>query len=390
MPAEPVERPEISVLLPAYNCAVVLEETLRSLRGQTFRRWEALVLDDGSTDETGEVARAHARRDGRVRVIPLPHRGIPATLNAGLQRCTAALVARMDADDPSDPERLSAQLRLLEGQTRPAVVATRIRSFKSDGSPPGSGMKRYVAWVNRLLSADDHFRERYVESPIAHSSVLMPRSLFALLDGDLEVEGAGAGPDRGGGVGSDDVAGAGLDDGSGSGPQVGLGGYRDLVFAEDYDLWLRLMQRGVPVVKTPEVLVSVRDDHSRISRNDQRYSQQALRACKLTHLVGRRGPLRGRTEVLFWGAGRVGKPWLRELPEHGLRVPAVVDLHPRKLHRRIHGALVISPAELPGWWARLTRPFLLVGVGARGARQEIRDHLAALGLDELSQYLVVA
>jgi hypothetical protein len=230
-------------------------------------------------------------------------------------------------------------------------------------------MIRYVTWVNHLLSAEDHHRERYVESPIAHSSVLMPRSLFH---------------DGGGGGGGDD-------DGGGSGDgDGGIHGYRDLSFAEDYDLWLRLMQRGVPVVKTPEVLVSVRDDQTRISRNDHRYSQQALRRCKLVHLVDPRGPLGQGTEVLFWGAGRVGKPWLRELPDHGVRVPAVVELHPRKLHKTIHGARVIPPADLPAWWSTRKRPFLLVGVGARGARQEIRDHLTGLGLEEQRHYLVVA
>lgn len=367
--------PLVTILLPAYDCAAVLPEALGSLAAQTLRDFRCLVLDDGSSDDTLAVAQAFARRDPRFEAVALPHQGIPGTLNAGLARCAGPFVARMDADDVAAPGRLEAQVALLratEAGTAPrredvaaeergatgrrpgppgnghgVVVATRIRSFRSDGSPPGPGMSRYVAWVNRLVTAEEHFRERYVEAPVAHSSILARREVLAR-------------------------------------------GYRDLAWCEDYDLWLSLMQAGVRFVKVPEVLLSVRDDGDRISRNDHRYSQDALRACKLDHLRAPGGPLHGRGVALLWGAGRVGKRWLTDLPAAGVSVPAVVDLHPRKLGRRIHGARVIAPEGLPGEWAQLRDPFLLVAVGAPGARADIRQRLSRLGLTELHDYLVVA
>ncbi len=86
----------------------------------------------------------------------------------------------------------------------------------------------------------------------------------------------------------------------------------------------------------------------------------------------------------------MGKRWLRDLPDLGVTVDAVVDLHPRKLGLRIHGALVIPPEALAQHWARLSSPFLLVAVGARGARGEIRSHLEEQGLRELDDFLFVA
>ncbi|MDY0005064.1 MAG: glycosyl transferase, partial [Polyangia bacterium] len=252
--------------------------------------------------------------------------------------------------------RLAAQLDLLEKTERSwsgargeggVLVATRIRSFKSDGTPPREGMARYVSWVNQLLTPEDHRRERYIEAPVAHSSVLGRREVFER-------------------------------------------GYRDLSFCEDYDLWLHLLERGARFAKTPEVLLSVRDDADRISRNDRRYSQGALRACKLEHLLGAPGPLSSRREVLIWGAGRVGKRWLRELPELGVRVPAAVDLHPRKLGRKIHGARVVPPEALRQEWDALRDPFILVAVGAPGARDEIRAWLSAASFVEERDYLMVA
>ncbi len=338
----------IGILLPVYNSEATLAEALDSLRAQTFGDWKTWLLDDGSTDDTAELSRAYERRDPRFCYVPLPHRGIPPTLNEGLALCDTPLVARMDGDDLCEPTRLEAQLALLDAQPDVGVVATQIRSFHTDGTPPGSGMLRYVRWVNRLLTPEDHLRERYVESSVAHSSILAPREVLA-------------------------------------------GGYRDLDWCEDYDLWLRLMQRGVRFAKVPEVLLAVRDESGRISRNDYRYTQDALRRCKLDHLLDPEvGPLATRRRILQWGAGRVGKRWLRELPDFDVTVEAVVDLHPRKIGRRIHAAPVIPPDALAEHWQRLDDPFLLAAVGARGARIEIREYLDGLGLRELDDYLFVA
>jgi len=338
----------IGILLPLYNSEDTLAEALDSLVAQTFGDWEAWLLDDGSTDATADLARGYEARDPRFRYVPLPHRGIPPTLNEGLRLCNTPLVARMDGDDLCEPTRLEAQVALATAQPDVGVVATRIRSFHSDGSPPGSGMERYVRWVNRLVTPEDHFRERYVESPVAHSSILAPREILA-------------------------------------------GGYRDLDWCEDYDLWLRLLQRGVRFAKVPEVLLAVRDEPGRISRNDYRYTQDALRRCKVDHLIDEDvGPLGCRRRILFWGAGRVGKRWLRDLPDFGVTVEAAVDLHPRKVGRRIHAAPVIPPDDLATRWRLMEDPFLLAAVGARGARAEIRDYLDALGLREIDDYLFVA
>ena len=337
----------LGIILPAYRAAAELPEALDSLLAQTFPYWEAWILDDGSDDATGEVAQAYQRRDRRFHAIALPHRGIPATLNDGLARCRTPLIARMDADEICAPTRFESQLALLETHPRVGLVSCRIRSFHSDGSPPGSGMRRYVNWVNRVLTPEDHFRERYIESPIAHSSILAPRSVLE-------------------------------------------GGYRDLDWCEDYDLWLTLLQQGVRFAKVPEVLLSVRDDAGRISRNDHRYSQDALRRCKIEHLLDPTGPLHDRRHVLFWGAGRVGKRWLRDLPTFGVDIDAVVDTDPRKIGKRIHDALVIAPEDLPHHWRRLPEPFLVIAVGAPGVRDEIRVYLAQYGHAELTDYLFVA
>ena len=92
----------------------------------------------------------------------------------------------------------------------------------------------------------------------------------------------------------------------------------------------------------------------------------------------------------MWGAGRAGKLWLRALGEAGMKVPVVVDLHPRKIGKVIHGARVVEPRDLPRALSKMEDPFFLVAVGTDGARPEIRRRAGELGLFEERDYLFVA
>src|SRR5262249_24409699 len=86
---EQVNRAAVSVLLPAFAAAATLDACLRSIIRQTEARWECILVDDGSTDATPEIARAWAAREPRVRVVHTPHRGLVAALAAGLGECRA-------------------------------------------------------------------------------------------------------------------------------------------------------------------------------------------------------------------------------------------------------------------------------------------------------------
>jgi glycosyltransferase involved in cell wall biosynthesis len=89
----------ISVLLPTYNSASIISHSIRSILNQTFREYELLILDDGSTDDTESIVSQFI--DDRIRYIKLPHRGLSETLNRGLGQAKYELIARMDAGDIS-------------------------------------------------------------------------------------------------------------------------------------------------------------------------------------------------------------------------------------------------------------------------------------------------
>jgi glycosyltransferase involved in cell wall biosynthesis len=329
--------PSVSVLLPCYNAARTLAEALDSLACQTLRDFEIVCVEDGSTDETRELLSAWQERDSRLKVFYQPHAGIITALNAGLQVCSAPIVARMDADDRAYPERLRLQAAYLDCHPEVDVVSCRVAGF-----PDGElreGFRIYIEWLNGLLSDEQIRREIFVESPLPHPSVAFRRDAV-----------------------------------------LRAGGYEEHGWAEDYDLWLRLYLAGSRFAKLPEVLLDWREHPARLTRSDGRYSLENFLRLKAFYLW--RGPLRGRDALIIWGSGMVGRRLGKQLLRLGAPLAAYIDIDPRKIGSRRHGKPILAPEELPDCWRSYQNPVLLAAVGARGARQLIRWRLEALGLRE--------
>lgn len=103
----------VSVVIPAYNAARVIEPTLRSVMGQTHRALDIVVVDDGSKDGTAELVRILAAEDGRIRLVQQPNGGVCAARNRGIVESKADYVALLDADDLWAPTKVEKQLAAL-------------------------------------------------------------------------------------------------------------------------------------------------------------------------------------------------------------------------------------------------------------------------------------
>jgi glycosyltransferase involved in cell wall biosynthesis len=144
--------PRVSVLIGAYNNATTLERAAQSMLAQTVSDLELLIIDDGSSDRTAEVAAAVASRDPRARVLSMPANvGIAQSLNAGLNAATAQVVAVLDADDWSEPDRLERQLEALERSSRTAVVGVRMREVDEAGRELAPRTRYAEGEVGQLL-----------------------------------------------------------------------------------------------------------------------------------------------------------------------------------------------------------------------------------------------
>jgi glycosyltransferase involved in cell wall biosynthesis len=125
--------PLVSVVLPVYNGERYLRSAVESILGQTLRAFEFLLMDDGSRDSSLAILHEYGRLDTRIRVVATGHRGEAATLNHGLRLAQADLVAKMDADDISLPERLGAQYERFASEPDLWVLGTTVEEIDDQG-----------------------------------------------------------------------------------------------------------------------------------------------------------------------------------------------------------------------------------------------------------------
>jgi glycosyltransferase involved in cell wall biosynthesis len=333
--------PTVSILLPVRNEEKYLPQALDSIFRQTKQSWELIAVDDGSTDGTGAILDHFSSRDPRIRVLRPEKRGLVSALNTGLGACRAHLVARMDGDDISHPARLEIQTAFLNAHPGVGLVACSFRNFPRHNLK--SGMLNYELWQNDLLTHDLIVRDLFVESPFIHPSVMFRRD--AVLD---------------------------------------VGGYRDLGWAEDYDLWLRLASAGTLFARIPHYLFFWRERPERATRTLSQYTTEAFRACKVHHLT--QGFLKCTREVVLAGAGREGRAWSRALAKERIRVACWADVDPRKIGQTLHGALVFSHKEIKAGNGLK----VLATVGTPGARDQMRIWAGQAGFTEGNDFLCVS
>lgn len=108
-----VSRPLVTIIIPAFNAAATIDATLLSVRTQSHREIEILVIDDGSTDGTASIVEEHARSDSRVRMIRQPNSGVAVARNRGISESKGEFIAPIDADDLWKPTKIERQLEAM-------------------------------------------------------------------------------------------------------------------------------------------------------------------------------------------------------------------------------------------------------------------------------------
>ena len=243
--------PRVSVLLPGYNAGSYLDAAVRSILEQSLEDLELVVIDDGSTDGSGEVLRKHAQVDSRVRLISRENRGLVATLGELIDNARGELLARMDADDIALPDRFRAQVRFLEENPRTVCIGGGI--ILIDENAKELNQKPNVV-------GKDHVQRRELEGrmPICHPAAMFRASAIAK-----------------------------------------VGGYRPEAYpSEDLDLWLRLGEVG-HLDNVPEAVLRYRVHSTSIS-----VQQSDRQIAKMRDACEAAWKRRNITDGIFRGAGQ--------------------------------------------------------------------------------------
>ena len=123
--------PSISVVMSAYNAECYLREAVASVLAQTYTDFEFIIINDGSTDRTGEILASFS--DPRIRLLEQENKGLAVALNRGLREARAPLIARMDADDTCRPDRLEREIAVLRSLPEVDMVTARVQHMDADG-----------------------------------------------------------------------------------------------------------------------------------------------------------------------------------------------------------------------------------------------------------------
>ena len=165
-----------------------------------------------------------------------------------------------------------------------------------------------------------------------------------------------------------------------------VGRYRETAWAEDYDLWLRMLEKGFRLGKVPEILMDWYDLPQRLTRTDPRYSPAHFLMARAFYLA--RLPLIRRNGVMISGAGFIAKHLSRLLTANGITVHGFLDVHPNRIGKSVGGVMVLSSGDLPGFSE--AAPVQLSAVGRSGRREKVAGILENAGYVRGENYFCVA
>lgn len=161
---------KVSIGIPFFNAELYFADAIKSVIQQSFKDWELILVDDGSTDRSLEIAQAFAKKDCRIRVISDgKNKKLPARLNQIIQESQYEYIARMDADDLMHPDRLKIQVEFLQKNPNFDLVSTGVVSINDKNEVRG------VRVVDHLYT---NFKEVKRHYPIVHASILAKRNWY--------------------------------------------------------------------------------------------------------------------------------------------------------------------------------------------------------------------
>ena len=210
--------PEVTVLTAVRNGKRFLPETIESIRNQTFKDWEYIIVDDKSTDNTIEIVEEFQAKDERIRLIKLDKNlGPYSAANAGLEKANGKYIIRTDSDDVSIPDRIEKQINFLESNSKIRACASYAQRIDENSNVLEN------MFVKSTLKSGSIKWYLFLRCPLVHSTACIERDVFEE-----------------------------------------MGGYDPSFASQDYRMWCYLAQRGI-VAQIPEVMVYFRLSSASIS-----------------------------------------------------------------------------------------------------------------------------
>lgn len=331
--------------MPVYNAGIYLTEAVTSILNQKNVKLELILVDDHSTDNAVKNLPATFTKDQRFKRYSSSGHGVVAAMQTGFKHSRGKYIARMDADDIALPDRLFKQLIYLQQSPEIGIAGGQVK-IVSD-SIVEEGFLLYEKWLNLLCLPEDIERELFIESPLPNPTAFFRRECYEA-----------------------------------------LAGYHDPEWAEDYDIWLRAHALGIKMGKPEGVVLHWREHKKRLTHCDKRYEQKLFMKAKGYYLARSNDYLKQR-KAIIWGTGPTGVYFHDILAEQNVDILAFIEVNPRRVGGIKRGLPVMHYTELRDY-TRKNEALIIGAVGARGAREKMRQALLDMGKEEGTDFLFAA
>ena len=235
-------KPKVSVIMGIYNCADTLSEAINSIVNQTFKNWELIMCDDGSSDRTLEIALMYANKYDNIKVYEnAKNMGLNYTLNQCLKYVQGEYIARMDGDDFSIYDRFEKEVDFLDHHPEYAIVSTAMIYFDDRGDF-GIGNQK----------GEPELKDFSRGTPFAHAASMVRKEAYEKVEGYTVS--------------------------------------KKYLRVEDWHLWIKMYSKGYKGYNLSEALYKMRDDREATNRrkfkyrfNEMRVSAFALKSLRLPY-----------------------------------------------------------------------------------------------------------
>lgn len=335
-----MEMPKLSVILPFYNSENTILRAINSIKNQSFTDFECILIDNNSTDKSIEIILKTIKDDKRFILTKESKQGVVFASNKGSKLAKGEYIARMDSDDECYKDRFEKQLNFLETNKNYGAVSGLVEfvGYKDTSK----GFAKYVEWVNSVNTYELILLKRFIELPIINPSAVWRKEV------------------------SDKY-----------------GMYRESDLPEDYELWLRWLSKGVKIGKTNSMVLKWYDSESRLTRTDERYSNEAFYKTKSPYLAEYLKEINPHfPKVSIWGASRISRQRAKLLQEYGIEICSYIDIS----NKRHINDTIIHYKDIPS----RKEIFILVYVRQEKMRNQIQSYLSKKGFVEGENYLLVS
>lgn len=194
--------PAFTIVLPAYDAATYLPQTIESVLNQTFTDFELIIIDDGSTDNTAAIAYHYKKKDKRIKILFQSNQGVSATRNQGINHSNSKYIGFIDADDKWFPDNLASHFKHLEANPDLGVSYAKVEFLDLDGNHTGKIARgrltklqpQHLLYDNPTMTASNLVIRRQVFQEIGCFDCTMSYSedlnfLFRVACSDWRIEG---------------------------------------------------------------------------------------------------------------------------------------------------------------------------------------------------------